>query len=793
MIYPDTIEAKLGFDVIRQRLAGYCSSALGRNEVAAVKFRTEVDEIKSLLAQVEDFKQLLDLGEVPPLGTVTDISESIRKSSIKGNWLSGEELYAVYRNIASALALASFIDKVAAAYVSLATLRPEIKVLGGLAERLQRAVAEEGTVLSSASPELKKIRQQITSEESKLRQSINRIFRQAKADGLVPEGASIGVRDGRLVMPVIAASKRQVQGFVHDESATGNTVFMEPAAVLEANNKIRELHFAEARAVRAVLTKLTGQVAGYAGALHAACTFLGKMDFLWAKARLARELQAANPQISREGMNLQELRHPLLAGQGALSQRQVVPHTITLDPATRIMLISGPNAGGKSVALKSVGLNQMMLQAGILPCSHADANYRVFQHIFIDIGDEQSIDNDLSTYSSHLKNMGVMLKNADPDSLILIDEFGSGTDPQFGGAIAEAVLAGFNQQGCYGIITTHFGNLKLYADKTAGIINAAMVFDLEKLRPRYQLQAGHPGSSFSLEVAAKAGLPARVIKLAREGVGADQVEIEALIHSLEQEKQKLAARNRKLAALEKELSALKKSYQQLQQELDARQKEIIEGAKTEAAGILARTNREIEKTIRHIKENKAEKKETRKVRASLQKFAQEVAPKKGRRPSEATVAAGPIKAGDRALLIENQVPVEVLAVKGKKATVLIGELKSVIALDKLQRLAGGQAPPPRQPKKTASVAARVTREMANFSPVLDVRGTRAAEVIPLLQNFLDKAVMLNQGEVKIIHGRGNGVLRKLVRDELRQWPQVVDFGSEHEERGGDGATVVVIK
>ena len=794
MIYPESIEEKLGFDVIRQRVLDYCISELGRNLVQGISFETEPPLIKRLLNQVDEFAQLVIQGEIPAIGSITDIYPQLKKSLVKGNWLSGVELFEILTNVTSALDLAGYIAKVGTDYPSLAGLKPEIANLSALNKQLLRSIDKDGAVLSSASRELNSIRQQLLAEEGTLRKKVNTIFKKAKADGHVPDGATIGVRDGRMVIPVVAASKKQIQGFVHDESATGNIVFLEPAIVLDSNNKIRELQIAEGREIKKILLELTENVAEHKLELEQANIFLANIDLLWAKAKLSIALGANKPQLSEKSMVLMELLHPLLILADHDNNRNIVSHDISLNDKQHIMLISGPNAGGKSVTLKSVGLNQMMLQSGILPCCSPDSEFRIFKDIFIDIGDEQSIDNDLSTYSSHLKNMSVMLAKAGNNSLILIDEFGSGTDPTFGGAIAESVLQSLISNCCYGVITTHFSNLKIYADKTPGIINAAMVFDLDKLIPLYELEVGRPGSSFSLEVALQSGLPADVIQIAQEGIGANQIDIERLLGKLENEKRKLDEQNEKLAKKDEALSNLKKEYKLLKQKLEERQKEIINSAKEEASVILARTNKEIEKTIRHIKENKAEKKETRKIRQSLEKFARHITPAvKKTVDKEIITVEGEISPGNHVLIVDRGVVAEVISVKGKKAKLLIGELQSVVALTKLQKISKRKAKREQTSSRKSTVSHNVTNKMADFSPILDVRGTRAADLLPVLQRFLDEAVMLNQLSLKIIHGRGNGVLRQLVREELKQWPQVSSYENEHVERGGDGATVVLLK
>ena len=794
MIYPESIEEKVGFDVIRQRILDYCVSELGKKLVNEIRFETDIAIINRSLNQVNEFAQLVTHGELPSLDSITDIYPHLKKSIVQGNWLSATELFEILSNVSSALRLADYISEIGSDYPSLIILRPEIKGLVALEKQLLKSVDKDGEVLSSASHELKSIRQRMLAEEGALRKTVSRIFNKAKADGHVPDGATIGVRDGRMVIPVIAASKKQIQGFVHDESSTGNIVFLEPANVLDSNNKIRELQIAEAREIKKILVDLTEEVAQHQPELELANTFLANIDILWAKAKLSISLGANMPQLSDKKMELMDLLHPLLILTNHNKIRKVVSHNISLSDKQHIMLISGPNAGGKSVALKSVGLNQMMVQSGVLPCCNPDSSFRVFADIFIDIGDEQSIDNDLSTYSSHLKNMSVMLNNAGNNSLILIDEFGSGTDPTFGGAIAESVLQKLISNRCYGVITTHFSNLKLYADKTKSMINAAMVFDLDKLVPLYELEVGRPGSSFSLEVASQSGLPAEVIQIAQQGIGTSQIDIERLLGKLENEKRKLDEQTDEITKKDAALTILKKEYEVLKLKLEERQKEIINSAKEEASVILSRTNKEIEKTIRHIKENKAEQKETKKIRQSLQKFAKQVTPKVSEPGKKDIITVeGEIKTGNQVLIVDRGVVAEVLSVQGKKAKLLIGELQSVVALSKLKKISKRKAKKEQIGRRKNVVDQNITKKMANFSPVLDVRGTRASDLLPLLQRFLDESVMLNQSSIKIIHGKGNGVLRQLVRDELKQWPQVSNYENEHIERGGDGATVVQLK
>jgi DNA mismatch repair protein MutS2 len=794
MIHPGDIKEKLGFDAIIQQLKQNCLSELGIGLVNALEFTNSRDKIQLDLQQIADFRMYLTEVELPAFGAINPIENLLAKSEIDGNWLDGHELFQVLSNMRAAHILVDFLQGSYQKYQSLKKLERNFALLHELEVVLERSIDEKGSVLDSASGELRAVRRQMISEEGSLRKKINTVFKQAKTNGIVPDGASIGVRDGRMVIPITASHKRQIQGFVHDESSTGNIVYLEPAVILDSNNKIRELQIAESREIRKVLTKLTSLIGDNSADLAASTKFLAKIDLLWAKTKLARSLDANMPVLVADRVSWRALRHPLLEQSFKETKRKVVPHSIELTKEDRILLISGPNAGGKSVALKSVGLNQLMLQHGLLPCAEADSIVRVFSDIILDIGDEQSIDNDLSTYSSHLRNMKLMLSEASADSLILIDEFGSGTDPSFGGAIAEAVLKKLLVNKPFGIITTHFSNLKLFSEDAKGIINAAMLFDLEHLKPLYQLSMGRPGSSFSLEVASQTGLPQEIIEDAKTGVGASQIEIEELLTSLENEKRKYESQNNKLLNKEAELERLQNEYNELKKKLEERQKEIINLAKQEASQILNKTNREIEKTIRHIKENKAEKKETKKIRQSLGRFADKVKTEEKKPvPDDVTIERGEIKVGDNALVTDKNVVVKVLEIKGKKAKVLIGDFQSVVPLRSLTKVSNREIKKIKNKPSIGSLNQAVNSAMTGFSPTLDVRGTRASELLPLLQRFIDEAIMLNQNSIKIIHGKGNGVLRTLIRQELKQWKEVASFENEHIERGGDGATIITLK
>jgi DNA mismatch repair protein MutS2 len=557
--------------------------------------------------------------------------------------------------------------------------------------------------------------------------------------------------------------------------------------VLEANNEIRDLEHAQKREVIRILKQLTDDVRTHLPELTVAYEFLAEIDFIRAKAKLSIDLNADLPQLeSRPAVKWLKARHPILF-LTLKEKRAIVPLDIDLSDQERMLLVSGPNAGGKSVCLKTVGLLQYMVQCGLLLPLLPDSVVGVFDDIFIDIGDQQSIENDLSTYSSHLKNMAFFLNNATGKSLILMDELGAGTDPNFGGAIAQSILHSLLDKKAWGVATTHYYNLKLFAGQHAGVRNAAMRFDEKNLLPLYQLDIGKPGSSFALEIAQKTGLPKNALEEAQQLVGKELMGFESLVRNLEKDKNELTERVRNLEKQERELKALLSKYDSLTHELESRKKEIIEKAKVEANSLLRETNKEIEKTIRHIRANQAERKETLKVRKNLQELTKKVttAPEK-----KEPVEVGEFKVGDKVRIIGQDGAGKILTLKGKNAIVQFGEIKSTVAVSKLEKQSGRAT---EVEKKLQSVGIKLHEKQSRFSPTLDVRGKRVDEAVALLEQFLDDAILLSQGEIKILHGKGEGVLRKVVREQLKRYKQVASFADEHVERGGDGITVVVLK
>lgn len=786
MIFPETLEQKLGFDLIRQRIRSYCLSESGAGYVDRMRFSTDAEFIRLLLKQSLEFRQVLEKGEAFPSRFFFDGTEWLAKIALEGNYLEAEDFLRIANALETVIAARNFLLKNSELYPQLFRLAESVALTHHLPQIIFTKIDDKAYVKDSASPELGRIRKNLRDEQAQLRRLTDQLFRQAVAEKWVPEGALPTIREGRLVIPILAEHKRRMKGFILDESATGQTVFMEPAEMLDTNNEIRDLEHAEKREVISILKQLTTAMREQLPVLKQSFQFLSQIDFIRAKAKFALETGSDMPTVEQKPeMAWHNARHPLLF-LSLKGKREVVPLNIVLDPMKRLLLVSGPNAGGKSVALKTVGLLQYMVQCGLLIPLSERSRVGVFHDIFLDIGDQQSIENDLSTYSSHLRNMGVFIKHASDRSLVLMDELGSGTDPNFGGAIAQAVLQELVNKRVWGLATTHYYNLKLFAGQRQGIQNAAMRFDDKNLVPLYILDIGKPGSSFALEIARKTGLPQQTIDEAEKLVGKDLAGFETLVRSLEKERQEFSEKIRKLEKQEAELKQSLTKYQTLAQDLEARKKEIISKAKDEASELLKTTNRAIEKTIRHIRENKAERKETLRVRKDLESLSEQVRPvTKKEKPKEA------IAEGDRVRIQGQHGSGIVLSIKGRTASVQFGEMKSLIGVSKLEKITG--AVEKEMASKMRSVGINLHEKQAHFNPSLDVRGMRVEEVIPLIQQFVDTAILLSQGELRILHGKGEGILRKVIRDELRKYKEIASVADEHVDRGGDGITIVVLK
>jgi DNA mismatch repair protein MutS2 len=787
MIYPQEFENKLGFDQIRLKLKSYCLSDAGAAWVDRMRFSTDHEFIRTILHQNLEFKQILEKSEDFPSRYYFDGSEWLHRISLEGNFLEAEEFLNLAYALETILACRNFLTRSKEFYPQLAKLTEPVSITNDLAKLILATINDKATVKDSASPDLGKIRKRLRDEKNRLRKLVDHIFKEAVESKYVPEGALPTIREGRLVIPIQAEHKRKIKGFILDESATGQTVFMEPAEMLDANNEIRDLEHAEKREVIRILKELTDTSRQQLPQLKAAFQFLAQVDFIRAKAKFSLEIEADLPILEKkQELTWYNAKHPLLF-LSLKGKRDVVPLNIELNPVDRMLLVSGPNAGGKSVCLKTVGLLQYMLQCGLLIPVSDRSRVGIFNDILLDIGDQQSIENDLSTYSSHLKNMNVFLQSANDRSLVLMDELGSGTDPNFGGAIAQAILATLVNKRVWGVATTHYYNLKLFAGQRQGIRNAAMRFDERNLVPLFVLDIGKPGSSFALEIARKTGLPQQTLIEAEKLVGTDLAGFEKLVRSLEKERQELSEKIKRMERQESDLKRSLSKYETLSTELEVKKKEIINKAKEEASQLLKQTNREIEKTIRHIKQSKAEKKETLKVRQGLQSLTNRVAtvPEKPVKKEET------IEEGDRVRITGQEGSGIVLSLKGKNAIVQFGELKTQVDVSRLEKTTA--IVNKETVTKLRSTGINVFEKQANFNSTLDVRGKRVDEVVPMLEQFMDTAILLSQGELRILHGKGEGVLRKVIREQLKRYKEVASFADEHVERGGDGITVVVLK
>lgn len=787
MPHPSDIESKLGFDQIRQRLSSYCISTLGKKLVEEVHFNTSPRAVRTGLNQNHEFVQIIQRGDSFPTSQYFDPAEVFAKASIEGTYLDGTEFLKIAASIQTIIGCRDYLVKNKELCPTLFQLTNTVHISSKLASQIFTVIDENGSMKDSASSELSRIRKKIRDEQGRLRKLIEQVYRHAVDQRWVPDGALPTIRGGRLVIPVLAEYKRKVKGFILNESATGQTVFMEPAEVLDANNEIRDLEHAEKREVIKILKQLTDQLRIELHELYPAFTFLSRIDFTQAKAKLSIEIEADMPKVvDHPALNWMRARHPLLY-LSLKGKRELVPLTVNMNDQDSMLLVSGPNAGGKSVCLKTIGLLQYMLQCGLLIPASPDSTAGIFEDLFIDIGDQQSIENDLSTYSSHLKNLSHFIQYGNKNTLMLLDELGSGTDPNFGGAIAQAVLKSLVSKKIWGLATTHYYNLKLFAEQQDGIRNAAMRFDEENMVPLYVLDIGKPGSSFALEIAQKTGIPTETLKEAKLIAGKELVGLETLVRNLEKERVELSDKVRKLNSEDVRLKAILQKYESLTAELESRKKQIINAAKEEARQLLDKTNREIEKTIRHIRENQAQKTETHKVRKNLK----EIATKLERGNLDRIIRDTPIQAGDRVRIIGQEGSGIVISLSGKTAMVQLGELKSKIDTSKLEK-ATGQATSENAPAYYSS-GLSLHEKRTTYSTVLDVRGKRADEVVSILDQFLDTSVLLGQGEIKILHGKGEGVLRKLIREQLKQYKSVASFSDEHVERGGDGITLVVLK
>lgn len=792
MLYPQDIEQKLGFDKIRELLKRNCSGLQGKNNVDKIKFSANPKLIQKLCSQTEEYVRMIDAGEKIPALNYPEINHIPDKLKVQGVFLEIAEVADIRKILKVLVEWTKFLNEKREVYAEVGALSSNIEIDKNLLISIDSCIDDKGQIRSSATPELRKIRVEIHKNEQVARKTLDRVMRDARKSDISPDDSSLTIRNGRLVIPVKAEHKRSVRGFIHDASASGNIIFIEPAEVLEINNDLKELSYKEKREIIRILTQLTDEIRVQKEPIFHGSKFLGIIDLIKSKAKLAIDFEATVPELNRQGaLEWSKAVNPVLRLALEKQEKTLVPLAVKLDHHDRILLISGPNAGGKSVCLQTVGLLQYMYQCGLLIPILEGGKTTIFKNIFIDIGDEQSIEDDLSTYSSHLKSMDFLLKNSFKGTLFLIDEFGAGTDPQFGGAIAEAILEQLAKSKAQGIITTHYNNLKKVADVRNGLINGRMRFDVKKLEPLYQLEIGKPGSSFALEIAGKIGLPNSLIQSAKKKVGTDAVELDRLLTELEEEKKNHEEQSKKFSRQNSVLENTIKHYKDLQSDIDDRKKEILNAAKVEAKNLLKATNQKVENLIREIKEHKAEKEITKKSREVVRVFEKSLTVEKiKKKEKEIKVIGGVVSAGDNVRIKGQQSVGEVLKINKQNAEVIFGELKSKLKLNRLEKVSKGMLKKQEKESPSPLKGININQRKAHFSPDLDVRGKRAEEAVILVGKFIDDAILFGMPNVRIIHGKGDGILREVLRGELKSYKEVTAMKDEHADRGGPGITIV---
>lgn len=839
----ERIEAILGFDIVRKIISDRCSTEYATARTAEENFSTDAREIRQRLLLTDEMRMIVMFEESFPSNGYIDCVRFLEILSNEGSNIDLASLGKLKTMLETLRRITLFFSNIKdGIYPNLKKMVSSIVLFPEVQQRIDTILDKFGNVKDTASDELYDIRRKLKDKEGAISKRIGILLKKAQADGIVDQDASVVVRDGKMLIPVSTSNKRKIQGFVYDESSSGKTTFIEPAEIVEITNEISELHFAETREIARILYEFSDWLRPYVPDLLDGAKCIGEMDFLIAKAQTALDFVAGMPIISEtEEMDLRKARHPLLERSLKRDGKEIVPLTVTLTPQKHILLISGPNAGGKSVCLKTVGLLQYMFQWGMLIPTSETSEMMVFDRIMADIGDGQSIDNDLSTYSSFLESMKDMLKEADSHTLVLIDEFGSGTEPAAGGAIAEAILNEFDKRGVYGVITTHYTNLKLYASGAdTGVINGAMQFDAKNIAPLFKLEMGLPGNSFAFELARKMGLPEEIIKDAENRAGEEFVGIERNLRKIARNRRVLDEKIQKIRNTDKTLESITDKYQKELEDIRKKRQEIIDEAKREAEDIVKGANRQVEHTIRTIKEKQAEKSQTRKARADLQDFVNALAAKKeqdqqdrdsyledklrkvnerqqrqlARKNRRATTEdqkrmneeaeksrmissfrSGPLQVGEKVRIKANGMVGEVAIVSDKAVTVIIGNIKSKMPLDKVERITSNEyksavKAAPKPVTQTTSMDSSISERKLNFKMELDVRGQRVNEALDNVMHYIDDAIMLNVSSVRIIHGKGTGALREEIQKFLRATPGVVSAKDESVQLGGSGVTVV---
>ena len=848
MIYPKTFEDKIGFNEIRTLLRERCLSSLGKEEVDKITFMDNVKAINTQLSRVREFRRLQEEEENFPLNYFFDVRQSVARLRLEGTHMEEDELFDLRRSLGTVNDIVTYLNRtdedaaVAATddgwrkdpvypYPALHELAEGVVTFPQILQRIDQILDKFGKIRDTASPELLNIRRELAKVEGSISRTLYSILRSAQSEGLIEKDVTPAMRDGRLVIPVVPTMKRKIKGIVHDESASGKTLFIEPTEVVEANNRVRELEAEERREVIRILTEMAKVIRPHVPQILDSYKLLAQVDMLRAKTELAKLIDGIEPEVGKyPHIDWIGATHPLLRLSLQKQGKKVVPLEITLTRNKRMLIISGPNAGGKSVCLKTVGLVQYMLQCGLSVPMSERSQTGIFQNILIDIGDEQSIEDDLSTYSSHLTNMKNMMKSANDRTLILIDEFGTGTEPQIGGAIAEAVLKQFCIKRAYGVITTHYQNLKHFADSHEGVVNGAMPYDRHQMQALFQLQIGQPGSSFAIEIARKIGLPEQVIHDASEIVGSDYIQSDKYLQDIVRDKRYWESKRQTIHQREKQMEQTIAKYESEISDLAKSRKEVLAKAKERAEELFKESNKKIENVIREIREKQAEKEETKKLRDSLKDFKEGISDmdkqaeddkiarkmaqilrrkenKKNRKKGDpsssgqdkdntsaattlSTVSA-PLKEGDTVRIKGTTSVGKIESIQGKNATVIFGDLRSTTSLKKLEH---ATAPKREEPRPFMTVG-RQTRETIdekklNFKQDLDVRGMRGDEALNAVMYFIDDATLVGMSRVRILHGTGTGILRQLIRQYLATVPAVTSYKDEHVQFGGAGITVV---
>ena len=849
MIYPNNFERKLGFDEIRRLLRERCLSTLGKEKVDEIAFSTDCAQVNEWLTQVREFRRLQTEKDDFPMNFFFDVRQAVSRIRMEGTHLEEEEVWDLRRSLQTIADIVKYLNRNEAddeeepeyPYPALHRLTEGVTTFPAMIRRIDSILDKFGKIKDSASMTLAGIRHELEKTQGSISRTLYTILHSAQKDGIVDKDAAPTMRDGRLVIPVAPQVKRRINGIVHDESATGKTVFIEPTEVVEANNKVRQLEAEERREVIRILTVFSDEVRPHVKEILESYQFLARIDLIYAKSQLAELTKAFEPEVEdRPHIDWIRAIHPLLQLSLEKQGKQVMPLEITLTQEKRILIISGPNAGGKSVCLKTTGLLQYMLQCG-LPVPIGDrSTCGLFHHILIDIGDEQSIENDLSTYSSHLMNMKQMMRQADGQSLLLIDEFGSGTEPTIGGAIAEAMLKQFWKKQAFGVITTHYQNLKHFAEDHPGVVNGAMLYDRHEMQALFQLAIGQPGSSFAIEIARKTGIPEEVIKDASDIVGQDYIQSDKYLQDIVRDKRYWEGKRQTIHQHEKSLEGHIQRYESNLEEIERERKAILRRAQEQANELLAEANRKIENAIREIKEAQAEKERTREIREELKQFREQVtsddtqglmseeefakklrqmeerkARKEKRKADKQKNAEeakqrreqGPditfpqtlhaaIAVGDTVRIKGLNTIGKVESISGKQALVIFGDVKTKMKVEQLEHAEKTKEEKKKSDHSDLAIqTSRITSSTIedrkyNFRQDIDVRGMRGDEALDTVLHFIDDAILVGASRVRILHGTGTGVLRQLIRQYLATVPNVSHYRDEHVQFGGAGITVV---